>query len=235
MAAPLLLVLCTAVRRCCKGTRCPRPLCPPRAGCGSGGAHGSGCKGLRVNQGRENPLVPWWDFNSESAEEKEGLLPYPLLALGATGGCCYSFPVQSSSAYLEENQTWKQISLSPFQRLSATEGFGPSEVSMSAGSTEGQEGNSALPDQEVLAGGLGWPLQGLGTGWVVPWLRGWAELCWGGWHRAPGQPCCTAGAKGGTLSLLSGCSLSDTSRVTSETQPGFAGGANCQQLPLLSA
>lgn len=164
----------------------------------------------------ENPLVPGWDFHSESAEEKEGLLPCPVLALGATGGCCYSFPVQSSSAYLEENETWKWISLSPFQRLLATEGFGPSEVSMSAGSSNGREGNSALPEHEVLAAGLGWPLQGLGMGWVVPWLQGWVQLSWGGWHRATGQSRCTAGisrtqGKEGTLSLLSGCSLSDVS------------------------
>lgn len=118
-----------------------------------------------MSQGRENPLVPGWDFHSESAEEKEGLLPCPVLAPGATGGCCYSFPVQSSSAYLEENETWKWISLSPFQHLLATEGFGPSEVSMSAGSTNRREGNSALPEHEVLAAGLGWPLQGLGMGW----------------------------------------------------------------------
>lgn len=108
-----------------------------------------------MNRGTENPLVPGWDFHSESGEEKEGLLPYALLALGAVGGCRYSFPVQSSSAYLEENQTWKRISLSPFQRLLATEGCSPSEVSMSAGSTEGREGNSALPDEEVLARSAG--------------------------------------------------------------------------------
>lgn len=199
-----------------------------------------------MNRGTENPLVPGWDFHSESGEEKEGLLPYALLALGAVGGCRYSFPVQSSSAYLEENQTWKRISLSPFQRLLATEGCSPSEVSMSAGSTEGREGNSALPDEEVLAGALGWPVslpalaappvQALRTGWVVPWLRGWAEL-----SRAPGQSCCSAGSisgrdKEGTASLLSARSLSGTSRVTSVTQPRFAGGAvPDQQLPLPSA
>lgn len=169
-----------------------------------------------MNQGTENPLVSGWDFHSESAEEKEGPLPCPVLALGAIGGSCYSFPVQSSSAYLEENQTWKWISLSPFQHLLATEGFGPSKVSMSTGSTKGWEGNSALPEHEVLAGGLGWPLQGLGVGWEVPWLQGWVELSWGGWHRATGQSCCTAGlssiqGKGETVSLFSGCSLSDMS------------------------
>lgn len=110
-----------------------------------------------MNQEKENPLVPGWDFHSESAEEKKGHLPYPVLALGAAGSCCYSLPAQSSSAYLEASQTWKRISLSPFQPLSATEGCGP-RVSMSTGSTEGQEGNSALPEQARRAG------QGLGMG-----------------------------------------------------------------------
>lgn len=218
-------MLCTAVRRCCKGTGCPRLLCSalPRVWRSTW---------LRVNQGTENPLVPGWDFHSESAEEKERLLPCPLLALGAVGGCCYSFPVQSSSAYLEENQTWKRLRLSPFQHLSATEGCGPSEVSMSAGSTEGREGNSALPAREVLQEGWAGP----GRGW------GWAGSCrgCGDGLSFPGDagtgPQVSPAANRGTLSLLSGCSLSDTSRVTSVTQPRFAGGAAPgQQLPLLSA
>lgn len=126
---------------------------------------GSGCEGLSVKLGTEGSLVPGWDFipSQRLVDGEEGLLPSPPLALGSIGSCHYSLPIQSSSsAYLEENQAWNRLSLSVFQRLLATEGLTPSEVSMKAGSTNRQSGRSSgsggkgillLPDEEVVVPG----------------------------------------------------------------------------------
>lgn len=105
------------------------------------------------------------------------------------------------SAYLEENQAWKRISLSVFQRLGATKGFTSSGASMSAGSTDrAGEGNSA-PSWEGVTGAAPVPGEALvpgGTfpgGFAVP-SRGCgdgAELCGAGQshvsHHIPGQSC----------------------------------------------
>lgn len=84
-------------------------MSPPGSGC----KRGCGRKGLSVKLG----LCCWEQKVLQSlggtfipslrlVEREEGLLSYPLLALGSVGGCRYSLPVQSSSLHI-----WKKIKL----------------------------------------------------------------------------------------------------------------------------
>lgn len=151
---------------------------------------------VKLGLGTECPLFPGQEVGPQPVER--GSIRWL--------GVCRKLPLfppspERLSAYLEENQAWKRISLSVFQRLGATKGFTSSGASMSAGSTDrAGEGNSA-PSWEGVTGAAPVPGEALvpgGTfpgGFAVP-SRGCgdgAELCGAGQshvsHHIPGQSC----------------------------------------------
>lgn len=118
---------------------------------------------MKLGLGTECPLFPGREVGPQPVER--GSVRWL--------GVCRKLPLfppspERLSAYLEENQAWKRISLSVFQRLGATKGFTSSGASMSAGSTDrAGEGNSA-PSWEGVTGAAPVPGEALVPGGAFP-------------------------------------------------------------------
>lgn len=167
--------------RCWRGTACFVLGCS--APCGVKWVSGGACvpawlgvqarlraQGTKGEAGALPPgtEVPAWDFYSqpETGGERGGIPFLPCAGSGVRRRLPLLPPrPKQLSAYLEENQVWKRLSLSMFQRLLATEGLTFSKVSMNAGSTDRQSSRSSgscrkeillLPAEEVVTGGPVW-------------------------------------------------------------------------------